>query len=148
MLRFTIFNEDDQLRNLQYRIAEMFDVWPVDSNRTYEELIDKAAGGVTRITHTVFALGMWMNDMPEGKCCALLAEHAYQAIVQTFSPQSLVVWRARPKIEIAEENGSPKMWICLRLGSAKPRISEEHHKPEGAMPRTINVLERKEENHE
>ena len=144
MLRYTLFDETNPLQILQYRIAEMFEVWPVDSNRAYEDLYEKSAGMAVRATHTVFSLGMWMNDMTEEECRAVLAEHAYQAVVQTFSPQSLVVWRRRPEITIEEEDGNKKANIYLRLGSVKQRISEEHDKHEGLLPRTINVLERKE----
>ena len=125
------------LRSLEFRIAENFEVFPVDSRASYEEFRD-CNGSITQIRNHSFVMGYYGSASYH--TIAQLCEHVYRSIETTFRPGSLVMWRKRPEY-LCEETDETcphcdqfvrKQWksaVRLRLGGWV--MIGDHSTPDG-----------------
>lgn len=98
------YSENDassMCRSLELMVADHYDVYPVDSQKAFEEAVDD--NGVRyRASHVSFA-APWGNDVPI---------KIFEGIMEAFPPGSTVIWRRRPTI--TTQNGVPAM--TCRIG--------------------------------
>ena len=127
----TDFDERNFLQELEIKVANYFDVYPVDLRTAYQEFRDgDMCRRVIPVSFVVAAEGKQSPKMVHQLC-----EELWKQITKTFPADSLVVWRVRPTLK--EEDDSEKCESCghalnvrykttvrLRLGCLEPMLTQ------------------------
>ena len=105
------FRDLDPLLDLEEKIANRYEVYPVDSRKAYEELTQDGTH-VERVVHKVFAVkfkGKQTDKSQIREAC----NNIWDLVKMEFPAGNLVIWRRRP--EVTEENILDE--TCPRCGS-------------------------------
>lgn len=126
------------IQDLERKIAELYSVHPVMSNKAYEEF-DMGDGSVNRLTHVVFGY-VSHGRLSDLEIVEQLFLCVWGDVRRAWEPGEMVMWRRRP--EVKEENdkdpgwfeagksgpddNAPDNWrvkVTIRLGSfANPKV--------------------------